>query len=85
MMMLTIITMFLEDREVCKTSPPVVYNLDNQESKYINIHGKNAHDIHDSNNNKPSVWSLRMFIIQCLYLCFSWNKPFKTKREMRAI
>lgn len=36
-------------------SPLVVYKLDNQESKSINIQGKNTYDIYDSNNNKHSV------------------------------
>lgn len=66
-------------------SPSVVYKWGIQESKYINIHGKNAYDIHDSNNDKPSVWTMGMFILLCLYLWFLWNKTFKTKREMRAI
>lgn len=62
-------------------SPAVAYKWDNQESKNINIHGKNAYDIHNSNNDKLSVWAMRMFILQCLYLWYLWNKLFKTKKR----
>lgn len=57
-----------EDRKVYHFSLPGVYKLDDQESQPINIPGTNAYDIHDSTNNKESVWGLRIFILQCLYL-----------------
>lgn len=51
MMMIKVI-MFLEHSKLCKFSPPVVYVLDYQQNEYVlvNIHGKNAYDIPDSNS-----------------------------------
>lgn len=62
-------------------SPSIAYKWGIQESKYINIHGKNAYDIHDSNNDKPSVWAMGMFISLCLYFDFYEINLLKLKEK----
>lgn len=41
-----------------------------------------AHDVHESNSNKESVWGLGIFILQCLYLSLFYEISFL---EIRAI